>query len=325
MNRRRFQGGLGALLGSTSLPVYGQSKDTPVVGVLIPATEDQIRPHLAALRKGLADNGLVDGTSIRLVVRYADTNFARLPDLARELKAEGSRVIIASGTTAVSATQRAVPDVPIVMAGSADPVAMGFAQSLARPGGHITGLSILGEELIGKQLQLFKETLPSARSFTAFLQATNPGNAVFRKAYHSAGKLLDMNIYTRDIDAVEEFPAAFDWAVQQSNGAHIITDPLFDTHRHAIFQAALERRLPTMCQNVPWTRAGAMLAYAPDLVDTWRQSARYVAQILRGADPGTIPIEQPTAVQVAVNMRTARALGVQIPPSILARADEVIE
>jgi putative ABC transport system substrate-binding protein len=215
--------------------------------------------------------------------------------------------------------------VPIVMAGSADPVAMGFAQSLARPGGRITGISILGEELIGKQVQLLKEILPAARSFTAFLQPANPGNPAFRKAYDKVSKALDVQIYTVDIRAAEEFPAAFDRAVQQSSGAHVLSDPLFDMHRDDIFRFALERRLPTVCGLVSWARAGALLAYGLDSRDIWRQSAPYVAEILRGADPATLPIEQPTALPVAVNMRTARTLGLAIPPSILARADEVIE
>jgi len=325
MRRRRFSYLLGGLLGSSSLPAYGQSKDKPTVGVLSVHPEEEFRSRLEALRKGLSENGLVDGSSIRLAVRYAGNDVDRLPDLARELKAEGSRMILASGTTAVSAAQRALPDLPIVMAGSADPVMIGFAQSLPRPGGRITGISILGEELIGKQIQLLKEILPAARSFTAFLQTANPGNPAFRNAYTNISRTLDVQIHAVDIRAVEEFPAAFDLAVQRSSGAHFLQDPLFDSRQYDIFRLALDRRLPTMCGMVTWARAGALLAYAPDLLDIWRQSARFVAQILRGADPATLPIEQPTGVQVAVNLRTARALGLTVPPSILVRADEVIE
>jgi putative ABC transport system substrate-binding protein len=326
MKRRQFHHLLGALVGSTSLPALGQSKDKPTVGVLVSVSEELFRPHLAALRKGLADNGLVDGDSIRLAVLYADARLERLTDLARELTAQGSRVIVAGGTTATSAAHRAAPDLPIVMAGGADPVMMGFARTLAQPGGRITGISIVGEEILGKRVQLLKDLLPVARTLVAFLQASNPGNRVFRKAFASISRALDVRIDVMEIAApVEEFPGALDRAVKEAADAALVAaDPLFDTHRATIFRLALEHRLPTVVGLLPWARAGALLAYAPDLVDMWWQSARYVSEILRGADPATMPIARPTAIHVAVNMRTARTLGIQIPSPILALADEVI-
>lgn len=327
MKRRQLSHLLGALLGSTSFPAFGQSKDKPTVGVLWPGTEAQCRPFLEALRKGLNEKGLIDGSSMRLVVRYADNRFEQLPDLARDLTTQGSRMIVAGGTTSVSAAQRAAPELPVVMAGTADPVAMGFARSLVRPGGRITGISILGEEFVGKQLEMLKEAVPAARTFAIFLHALNPGNPVFRRNFDNISRALGVRIDVMDIRApLEEFPAMFDRAVQQSaDGVLVFAEPIFDSHRETIFRLALERRLPTMVGFVPWVRAGALLAYAVDLVDAWRQAARYVSEILRGADPATLPIEQPTIFQVAINMRTARTLGIELPPLILARADEVID
>lgn len=326
MRRRQFSLLFGALASSSPFSAFGQSKDKPAVGVLGLASEVVSRPYVEGLRDGLAKYGLIDGSTVRLVARYADARPERLADLARELAKQGSRVIVTSGSTAVNAAHLSVRDLPIVMAGSADPELMGFARSLARPGGRITGVSIRGEEILGKQLQLLKEAVPTARRFAAFLQALNPGNPEFRKAFGRISHVLGVGIDVREIRAVEDFPVAFDWAVQQSaDGALVLQDPSFDTHREAIFRLALDRRLPTVTGNARFARAGALLAYALEFVDVWRQSARYVSEILRGADPALLPIERATAFQVLVNMKTARALDLALPLSLLARADEVIE
>jgi putative ABC transport system substrate-binding protein len=296
------------------------------VGALSLASEAVARPYVESLRDSLGTYGLVDGSTMRLVARYADARPERLADLVRDLASQGSRVIVTTGTTAVDAARLSVPELPIVMAGSADPVLMGFARSLARPGGRITGISILAEEIMGKQLQLLKEAVPTARTFAIFVHAANPGNPAFHKVFDDSGHALGVRMDVTDIRAVEEFPAAFDVAVQRSaDAAYVLQDPSFDAHRETIFRLALERRLPAASGNAAWARAGALLAYGLDFVGVWRQSARYVSEILRGADPAVLPIEQPTTFQLAVNMRTARTLRLSLPPSILARADEVIE
>lgn len=326
MRRRHFHCLFGALLGAAPLPAFGQSKVTPIIGVLLPVGEDGARPILAALHKGLANYGFVDGDTIRVLVRYADNKLERLTDLARDLKAQGSRMIVAAGTTTVEAAHLGAPDLPIVMAGSADPVLLRLAESLARPGGRITGISIRGEAIIAKNLQLLNELLNGGRTFAAFLQASNPGNPTFRKAFGDISQALGVRINIVEIaDPVAEFPGAFERTVQQSAvGALILADPLFFTHRETIFRLALDHRLPTVGPTVEYAKAGCLLAYALDYVDMWRQSARYISEILRGADPATLPIEEPTAFHFAVNVHTARALGIEIPPSFLVRADEVI-
>lgn len=279
-----------------------------------------------ALRRGLKDNGLVEGRDVRLINRYADDQPERLVDLARELVKEGCRVIVATGTTSVSAAQRGAPDTPIVMAGSADPVAMGFAHSLARPGGRITGISVYGPEFIGKQLQILKEALPAARGFAAFLQAANPGNPFFRRSLQDSARDLGLRIEIHDIDGVDRFAAAFAWAKRQAvDGVYVIPDPIFAAHDREIFKLALDHRLPTMAGNLRWVHAGALLAYAVDITAIARRSAYYVKEILRGANPATLPIEQPTALSLAVNMATARALAIRLPNALLSRVTEVVE
>jgi putative ABC transport system substrate-binding protein len=196
--RRR---GLLLLLGGTVALRPGDAAaqpSVPVVGVLYLGNEESFRSALGAIRDGLRSNGLVEGATIRLVVRYADGDLGRLVQLARDLGAAGSRLIVTSGTTSVRAVHEALPSMPIVMAGSADPVEMGFARSLARPGGKITGISILGTELIGKRIQLLKELVPTAKTFVALLHAANPGNEVFRRTFASAAQSLHIDIKVRE-------------------------------------------------------------------------------------------------------------------------------
>jgi putative tryptophan/tyrosine transport system substrate-binding protein len=312
-------------LVSAGAPAVAQPA-AAAIGLLWLGSAASVGSRVEALRQGLKDNGLVEGSDVRLIIRYADNQPERLVDLARELVNEGCGVIVVSGTTSVSAAQKAAPDTPIVMAGSADPVAMGFARSLARPGGRITGISIYGAEFIGKQLQILKEALPSARGFAAFLQATNPGNPVFRRALDDAARDLGLRIANRDIEGVDRFAAAFAWAKQQAvDGVFVIADPIFNAHDREIFRLALEHRLPAMAGNSRWVHAGALLSYTPDIDAIARRSAYYVKEILHGADPATLPIEQPAILSLAVNMATARALGIRLPNALLSRVTEVVE
>ena len=330
MNRSRRH--VLALLASPlvgALPRSGlaqQSGQLPVVGVLSNGSETDPHPQVDAFKEGLKEYGLVDGKTVRLVVVYSGAKSERLPDLVRILVAEGARVIVTGGTTQVSAAHRGAPNTPIVMMGSADPVLMGFAQSLARPGGHITGVTILGFEIFTKQLQLLMEAVPTARAFFALLQVANPATVEFRRTLDDAGRKLGVRIEPRDIAAVEDIPATLDDAVRQSiDGVLVISDPLFFKHQETLFRQAIERRLPTIVGDAGSARSGALLAYTPDSPAMARRSSYHVSKILRGADPATLPIEQPTVLRLTVNLKTAKLIGVTIPPLMLARADEVIE
>lgn len=323
-----------AALGWIAAPILGVGTRTvaqPVaearaIGVLRLGNATSESEWLDAFRQGLKDNGVVENRDVRLIVRYADNRPERLVDLARELVTEGCKLIVATGTTSVSAAQRAAPDAPIVMAGSADPVAMGFARSLARPGGRITGISVYGAEIIAKQLQILKEAVPSTRAVAAFLQAANPGNGGFRRNLEDGARNVGLRVAIRDIEGVDRFAEAFEWARQQAvDGVHIIPDPVFSAHDRTIFKLAVDHRLPTMAGRLDWVQAGALLSYAIDIIAIARQTGYYVKEILRGVDPGTLPIEQPAEVSLAVNLATARALGIRLPDALLARATVVVE
>jgi putative tryptophan/tyrosine transport system substrate-binding protein len=299
----------------------------PTVGFLVPASASApATMWIGWFKDELGRRGFVDGESVRVLTRYSEGKPDRLADLARELAASGARVIVTRGTTAVRAAHDAAPSVPIVMGGSADPVAMGWAKSLSRPGGKITGVSIFGAEMIGKRLELLKQVVPSGRTVAAFLQSANPGNPTFREALRAAAAALGLDVHIREIGRPEELPEAFAWAARiAADGVFVIEDPMFYQHRQALFGLAKEFRLPTVSGNVELARAGALVTYAIDAESLARETARFVAEILRGADPGELPIVQPTHFRLVLNLKTAAALGLEMPAALLAVADEVIE
>ncbi len=325
MERREFM----ALVGGCAVwwprtVLAQQTANVPIIGLLLLGTEAP--DYVEALREGMRDHGLIDGVNVRLLIRYAEGNPDRLPHLARELAAAGSRLIVTGGTTSVKAVQTTLPDMPVVMSGSADPVAMGFAQSLARPGGKITGMSILGADLIGKHIELLAELVPAARAFAAILQGANPGNGEFRRAFAAAARSLSVEIHVREVHTVDELADVFDWASRVPvEGAYLIPDPIFASNRFAIARQAEMKRLPLVAGASVFVHAGALAAYGLDNLQIVRECGSYVARILRGADPAELPIQQPTRFQLAINLKTAKALGLTIPPVLLARADEVIE
>jgi putative ABC transport system substrate-binding protein len=308
-------------------PSAAQGTDArPAVGYLDPRSASVATEWIGWFRDELGRRGFVDGESVGLLTRYGEGDPARFADLARELVAAGSRVIVTRGTTAVRAANDAAPSVPIVMGGSADPVAMGWAKSLSRPGGKITGVSIFGAEMIGKRLQLLKQLVPSGRAVAGFLQSANPGNPAFHEALSAAAAALGLEMKVREIGEPAELREAFAWAAANAaHGVFVIEDPMFFQHRQTLFALAREFRLPTVSGDVELARAGALAVYAIDAETVARETARLVAEILRGADPGELPIVQPARLRLVLNLKTAAALGLEMPPSLLAVADEVIE
>lgn len=304
--------------------------DVPAVGVLwlgsAPAAERERFDK--AVRDGLRDNGLIDGVSVRVLIRRAENDPSQLPDLARELAEAGSRLIVTAGTTAVAAVHGALPAMPIVAAGTADPVETGLAQSLARPGGKITGISILGGPTFGKHIEVLKELVPSAKAFAALLNAANPGNSAFRRDLVAAGQSLNVEMHVREVRGPDGLTDAFEWAAQVPvDGVYVIADPIFGSSQHlqTIAQLAEAKRLPWIGGNTVFARVGAVAGISFDYVQLARDSGRYVTKILRGADPAELPIEQPNKFLIVINLKAARALGITVPSSLLVSADEVIE
>lgn len=324
MKRRTVIAGAAA-----ALPRAAAAQTAPRVrriGVMVQGTDEASAQFIAAFRGALAAQGYVEGRNVRLELRGREPDPDRLRSDAAEFAALGVDVIVTGGTTAVQATIAATTAIPIVLTGSFDPVAMGFAQSLARPGGRVTGLSIFGEELTAKRIEILAEIAPSARVLAAMLQAANPGNPIFRRVLEASAATLGRSMHVFEVRDPSEFDAVFDrMAALGAGGLFVIEDPLFLRLAAAITEHANRRRIATVSGLPGFGAAGGLAAYEIDFVDLWRRAAGYVARILDGAAPGDLPIEQPTLIQLVINLKTAQLIGLTVPPAILSRADEVIE
>ncbi|MBI1892795.1 MAG: ABC transporter substrate-binding protein [Candidatus Rokubacteria bacterium] len=293
------------------------------IGVL---TSTTVSLSLEAFRRGLGDLGYIEGKNITIEFRSADGKLDRLPELAAELVRLKVDVIVGSSNPAIIALKQATREIPIVMAVVGDPVGAGFIQSLARPGGNITGLSNIAEELSGKRLQLLKEINPRISRVAVFRNPTIPTHAVLWKETEAAATALGIRLIPLDFRGPDEFESLFGVAVRERAEALIVLpEPIGLARRKQIVDLAAKNRLPGMYPFGEYADAGGLIAYGPNSADLWRRGAIFVDKILKGAKPADLPVEQPTKFELVVNLKTAKALGLKIPQSILVRADRVIE
>ncbi len=291
------------------------------------ATSTYLRP-LEAFRQGLRELGWVEGQNIVIEYRYAEGRPDRLPGLADELVRLKADVIAASPTPAVLAARNATRTIPIVGMGLTEPVALGLVASLARPGGNVTGVTYsVDTDIFGKQLELLKEAVPKARRVVALTNPTGtPAYPLVLSSVKAAAQSLGLQLRLYEAREPSEFVAAFAaMAKERAVALLVFGDPMFFLHRARLAELALKNRLPSMSTQWQWVEAGGLIAYGPSLPDLWRRAATYVDKILKGARPADLPIEQPTKFELVINRRTAKALGLTIPPSVLGRADQVIE
>jgi len=281
---------------------------------------------VGAFRQGLREHGWVEGQNIVIEYRSAEGRAERFPDLAAELVRLQVDVLVASGEPAILALKRATTTIPIVMAISADPVGTGLVASLARPGGNVTGLSILAKEVAGKRLELLKEVVPRASRVAVLWNAAYPGKALELRETQSAAQVLGVSLRPVEVRAPADLPAAFSAIVSAKPDALItFSDPLTNIHQTQIVEFAVRNRLPMISEVRLWADGGGLMTYGPSMADMFRRAAAYVDKILKGAKPAHLPVEQPTKFDLVVNLKAAKALGLAIPPSILLRADQVIE
>jgi len=324
VDRRRFL--LTSLAGAVAGPVAPEAQQTDRmrrIGVLSPVEDTHRRAWLV---QDLRDLGYVDGRNVEIANRFAKGNIDRLDAIAAELVGLKVDVIIAVGQPLVQAAQHATRTIPIVMYGVGDPVATRLVASLTRPGGNITGLSQLSPELSAKRLALLKEAVPAASRIAVLSNPTNPTNALQIKDTGAAAKTLGVSLQLLEIRRAQDLDAAFQSAARQRAGALLtLDDLLIFIERERIVALAASRRLPAMYGWSHFPLAGALMSYGVDFRSMTKQVATFVAKILKGAKPGDLPVEQPTKFELVINLKTARALGLTIPPSLLARADQVIE
>jgi putative ABC transport system substrate-binding protein len=304
-------------------PARAQRRSLPLVAFLSPRTAEI---NLGAFRHALQELGYVEGQNIALEVRSADGDNRVLPALAAELAALKPEVIVTNGEPAIRAVREAAGRIPIVMAIVGDAVALGFAQSLAHPGGNLTGLTILATEVLAKRLQILHEAVPDPGCVAALgIEGVNyDPNASSELA--AAAKALGVELLPISIADTDELATGF--AKMTEHHCHalvVMSDPLFVGARRQLSQLAAQHRIAASYDNRLIVDAGGLMSYGPDTVDMFRRSAAYVDKILKGGKPADLPIEQPTKFELVVNLKTAKALGLTVPQSVVVRADEVIE
>jgi putative tryptophan/tyrosine transport system substrate-binding protein len=274
----------------------------------------------------LRELGWVEGENVVFERRYAENRLERLPELAADLVRLKVDVIVATGTLAPLAAKRATSTIPIVMTGAGDPLGTGLVDSLARPGGNVTGMSLMVPELGGKRLELLKELLPRLARVAVLWNAANPYSALVFKQVQAAGTILGIEVQSLEARQPDDFDGAFETVRRQHPDALMtVEDPLTINHRKRIADFAIGQLLPTLQGFREFVAAGALMSYGANVIDLARRAAGYVDKILKGANPADLPVEQPTKFDLVINLTTAKTLGLTVPPSLLARADEVIE
>jgi putative tryptophan/tyrosine transport system substrate-binding protein len=320
MRRRAFTVGL---CGVAAWPFvgYGQNVAMPVIGFLNSGSMRPSAGQIEAFRRGLNDNGYVVGQTVAVDFRFAEGRFDRLPALASDLVSQKVAVIFAGGPPAAIAAKSATSAIPIVFTSGDDPVQSGLVASLSRPGANVTGVSILLRETQAKRLELLRELIPSATAIGLLTHAHSSHDDTEAAAHSMRLQLYTVRVATED--ALEAAFASF--ATRPVSAVLVSSDPALAAWRSRIIALASRASLPTVCETRGYAEDGALMSYGADVSDAYRQAGSYVARILKGENPADLPVIQPTKFEFVINLKTANALGLTIPPTMLARADEVIE
>jgi putative ABC transport system substrate-binding protein len=320
MRRREFLAALGSA-ATWPLVARAQQGKVPVVGVLLPGNVDP-EIFLKGFREALRDVGYIDGQNIRLEIRSGEGRASLLPEKAAELVRLKVDLIVTSQTPAVLAASQATSDIPIVMASAGDPVATGIVASLARPGGNVTGLSAASAELAAKSLELIREVIPSARLVAILANEVDPFTQALLQQINRGARALGFEIVPLMTRPAAPLLSAFETMSSKRADALVVQGTL---QSRELFELAIKHRLPTFAGSRQVARAGGLMSYSASDAEIHRKAAVYVDRILKGAKPADLPVQQPTRFELVINLKTAKALDLTVPPTLLARADEVIE
>ena len=326
--RMRFYLALFLAIVAAGPPVDAQqASKIAKIGLLVQTTPAAAAHLIEAFRQGLRELGYVEGKAFVLELRYGEARAERLPGLARELVGLKVDVIVAGGAdTATAAVKRESQTIPIVMVSTTDPVGTGFVASLARPGGNITGLSNISSELSGKRLELLRETMPGLSRVAVLWNPDVRGAVLDYKGTESSAHSLRLELHSVEVPRAEDLDRAFsDVTKQRPHAVVVLQNPVGFANRSKIASFAQRNRLPSMYPQREYVDAGGLISYGPSLSDLFRRAATYVDKILKGAKPGELPVEQPTQFELVINLKTAQAIGLTMPPSLLRRADQVIQ
>ena len=324
MRRPKFFGVFGVVAFCWVLAAQAQRAAMPVVGFLGSADPVGYKPQMDALRLGLNDRGYVEGRTIAIEYRWAEDQYDRLPALAADLVRRKVSIIITQGTPAALAAKQATTTIPIVMAIVGNPIETGIVESLARPGGNITGSSFLFAEINAKRLEFLKELMPSLTRAAVLLNPDNPAMPSIVHSMMQMAKAINITLQTIDVRRADELDEAFDRARLHVEAFIVVDDGLFMAHRRRIADLAIKSRLPGV-GFWEFCEAGGLAAYGVDFPDIWRSAGTFVDKILKGAKPADLPIEQATQFEFAINLQSAKAIGFDVSPTMSARANQIIE
>src|SRR5262245_59327651 len=325
MRRRDFIKVIAGSVAAWPLVARAQQAKLPTIGFLgqtTPAAESQ---RVSAFVQRLRDHGWSEGRSVAIEVRWAEGRTERYAEIAAEFARLKVDVILTAGTPSVIAARQAAAVIPIVFATATDPVGNALVATLARPGGNVTGLSILGTDLAGKRLELLREIVPGLHKLAIMANVDNPAVGLEMREVQAEAGTLGLEVVTVEVRRAEDIAPAIAALKGRAETLYVVGDALVITHRVRMVTLPLSAKLPTIYNSREYVDAGGLMSYGPNFPDLFRRAADYVDKILRGAKPTALPVEQPTKFDLVINLTTAKALGLEVPPTLLATADEVIE
>jgi ABC-type uncharacterized transport system substrate-binding protein len=327
MKRREFITLLGGAAAAWPLAARAQQPAMPVVGFLDPRSPDAISERLRGFRQGLKETGYVEGENVAIVYRFAENQTDRLPELAADLVRRQVAVIATAGEHVALVAKAATTTVPIVFIASQDPVKLGFVVSLSRPGGNMTGVNFFSTELVAKRLELLRALVPAVTRIAVIVNPSNPatGESTVEDA-HAAARAMDLQIQVHNAETRQDIDAVFAAFVRERPDALLVaSDTFFSSRRVQLVNLATRHGIPTAFPNREHTEIGGLMSYGSSIVDAWRQAGIHTGRILKGDRPADLPVVQASKFELVINHQTARMLGLTVPTSLLATADEVIE
>jgi putative tryptophan/tyrosine transport system substrate-binding protein len=328
MRRREFVTLLGGAAAAWPIAAHAQQPAMPVIGLLDQRSPEELADRLRGFRQGLKDAGFVEGENVAIEYRWAENQIDRLPALAAELVRRGVKVIASTGgIPAAFVAKAATTTIPVVFLVSDDPVKLGLVTSLARPDGNLTGINFFSGELTAKRLELLRELMPAATRVAVLVNPANAANTETTvKAVEPAARAIGLQIQVLNANTIREINTAFATLVRERHDALFVgIDPFFNSRRTQLVNLATRHALPASYPARDFAEAGGLMSYGANIADAWRQVGSYAGRILKGMKPADLPVVQSNKFELVINAQTAQMLGFEVPPSLLARADEVIE
>ena len=327
MKRRDFITLLSGAAAAWPLAVRAQQAAMPVIGFLSTRSPSESANVVAAFRRGLGEAGLVEGQNCLIAFRWAESRYDQLPALAAELVDLRVAVLFAAGGAASAlAAKASTSTIPVVFSAVGDPVGVGLVASLRRPGANVTGMSVLGPEIAGKRIELVKALAPTGAAIAYLVNPSNPAGLLESNEARRAASALRVQVHVLNASTVVDLDAAFATLANLRVGGLVVAlEAFFDSHRDKLVALSARHGVPTLFGSREIVVAGGLMSYGPDIADSYRQAAIYTGRILKGEKPSDLPVQQPTKFAFVINLKTAKALGLEVPPMLLSLADEIIE